>query len=139
MAERYQKAQLQRMEGSGPFAGGGGGSRGGGGGYGGAPFQQPGAMGASPPEYRPEEVADMAAINFGNAPSLGQDYAQAQARLSTNMGGVGDLALIQQRNNPSMGSDYNQAISRQQYRSMLRNGHRPVGGLVAAAQRALFV
>lgn len=127
MSERYAKAQLQYAEGRarGGSGGGGGGPRGGGG-------QLP-QMPKMP--FSPEDMADQSIINFGNAPTLGQDYAQSLARTQYGLGTISDFGLMQQRNNPSVAPEVNMAAARQRFRrtAWLNNG-----GLMGAAQQALL-
>lgn len=108
---------------------GGGGSRGG---YGGG--QPPMPLLNDQPLFGPADLGDLQSINFGNAPSLGQDYAGALSRTQLGLGGVGDYQLMQQRTNPSQSSNYNDAIARMKFRrfALMRKG------LLGAAQQALI-
>lgn len=134
--DRGQRRALADME----LGGGGGGrgssrgsSRGGGagGGTGGLPQipLMPMTMG---------DINDQALINYGNAPGLGQEMAGAQARVQGGIGGLGDFGMIQQRNNPSLNPEANMAQARMRFRQMSRLGYGRPGGLVGAAQQALF-
>lgn len=115
-------------------AGGSGGSRGGGGSFGQSPDMGPQEL------LTPEAINDLAIIGFGNAPGMGQDFAQAQARAQGNIATLGDFGLMAQRNAPSMGSDYNNAIARRQFaaydRRRLMNARQ--GRLVSDAMAALY-
>lgn len=132
MEERFARAKLTAAENyaEGGRGGGGGGGRGGlGAGVPAAP-QMP---------FSYENMADRALVNFGNAPAMGQDYAQSLARMQNGLGTAGDFTLLQQRNNPSMAPEANMANARlksRQYAWMRQM--RPPGGLVGAAQQALF-
>lgn len=130
MDERYARASLKYAEGR---AGGGGGGSRGGGGYGGG-GQPPMPLLNDQPLFGPADLGDLQSINFGNAPSLGQDYAGALSRTQLGLGGVGDYQLMQQRTNPSQSSNYNDAIARMKFRrfALMRKG------LLGAAQQALI-
>jgi hypothetical protein len=112
--------------------GGGGGSRGGGGMVPQLPF--------SSQPFSQQDITDAGLINFGNAPGMGQDLAQAQARASAGTANLGDFSLITQRNSPSMSPDYNNAIARQQFNAFNRRRmmQKKQGGLVSSAQEALY-
>jgi len=84
----------------------------------------------------PSMLGDMASINFGNAPSLGTDHANASARIQAGLGTVADFALVRRSQSPRSSQGFNDAGARQQYRSYLANPQ--TSGLVAAAQQALY-
>jgi hypothetical protein len=122
--DRAQRTSLANMQ-------SGGGGRSGGGGFRGGPMGQLDL----PPPMSPEEINDMAMVN---TPGMGPQAAMAQARIMGGQGNVGDFGILQQRNAPGMSSDYNNAIARQRFRQASRLGYGRPGGLVGAAQQALF-
>lgn len=137
--ERFAKAKLMQEEEQ--AFGGGGRGRSGGGGGGGMMMPPQGLMskpGMMPPPMTPQQMADIATVTRNNNPSMGQEYANAQARVQGNKATIHDFTLLEKFSNPTAPQTVAQAMAR------LRMGRRNLntwGGkptLVNAAQGALF-